>query len=82
MTGMKSRSAELHESLSQILLRLRDEAHLSQNQMATKSGVSQSQISRLEAGTHSPSLDSLIRLAETLEVPLSRILEEAEGDVG
>ncbi|MDM8008608.1 MAG: helix-turn-helix transcriptional regulator [Phycisphaerae bacterium] len=41
--------------------------------LASKSGLPQSHISRLEAGRHSPSHKTLEKLASALAVPVNRL---------
>lgn len=46
----------------------RAEQALSQRALAIRLGMSQPQVARLEAGEHNPTIDTLSRLAETLDV--------------
>lgn len=46
----------------------RAEHGLSQRALARHLGMTQSQLSRLEAGDHNPSIETLARLADTLDV--------------
>lgn len=69
------------------LIRTRKMRHLSQQQLAMRSGVSQQAISKLETGKSSPSEYTIRQLATALRVPMSMLLEEeqtktptAEGD--
>lgn len=69
------------------LIRTRKMRHLSQQQLAMRSGVSQQAISKLETGKSSPSEYTIRQLAAALRVPMSALLEEeqtktptAEGD--
>lgn len=48
------------------LIALRQSQQLTQQQLAEKTGIAQSAISRLEAGTHSPSIAFLQRIAHGL----------------
>ncbi|MEY8564910.1 helix-turn-helix transcriptional regulator [Bifidobacterium pseudolongum] len=48
------------------LMLAREAAHLSQEQLAEKSGVSRITISRIETGRISPSLKTLSRLAQAM----------------
>ncbi|QBQ63747.1 XRE family transcriptional regulator [Actinobacillus indolicus] len=48
------------------LIALRQEQKLTQKQLSEKIGVAQSAISRLEAGTHNPSIAFLQRIANGL----------------
>ena len=47
----------------------RTEKKLKQTDLAAKSGLPQSHLSRLEAGLHSPSAKTLERIAQALDVP-------------
>lgn len=57
--------------VSRKLRELRTAAGITQVELAEKSGLPQSHISRLEAGQHSPSHTTLEKLANALGVPLS-----------
>jgi len=57
--------------------RLRDAAGLSQEELAFRAGMKRSYLSDLERGTRNPTIRALGRLAEALEVPPSRLLEDA-----
>jgi len=48
----------------------RKAAKLTQDELAEKSGLPQSHISRLEAGRHSPSRVTLEKIAKALDIPL------------
>lgn len=51
---------------------------LSMIQLAEKSGLSQSIISLIERGLRSPTMDTMLRLTEALDVPLSDVIKRAE----
>ncbi|MDM0021621.1 helix-turn-helix domain-containing protein [Variovorax saccharolyticus] len=55
---------------------LREAAGISCQQLTQRSGVSRSMLSRIENGRISPSLHSLLRLADGLGVPMSRLFAE------
>ncbi|HYM46269.1 MAG TPA: helix-turn-helix transcriptional regulator [Solirubrobacteraceae bacterium] len=50
------------------VLAYRTEHNLSQRALAVKLGVTQPQVARLEAGEHNPTIDTLARLAQTLNI--------------
>jgi ribosome-binding protein aMBF1 (putative translation factor) len=50
------------------VLTYRTERHLSQRALAVKLGTTQPQIARIEAGEHNPTIDTLARIAETLNI--------------
>ncbi|MFN7141103.1 MAG: helix-turn-helix domain-containing protein, partial [Limisphaerales bacterium] len=46
--------------------------------VAKRSGLSQSMIARVERGTRIPTLDTILRIADALEVDFARIVIEAQ----
>ena len=69
------------------LIHARKMRHLSQQQLAMRSGISQQAISKLEKGKSSPSEFTIRQLAAALRVPMTVLLEDgqtkmptAEGD--
>lgn len=50
------------------MLAYRTEHGLSQRALAKKLGMTQPQLARLEAGEHNPTIDTLARLAQTLDI--------------
>ncbi len=50
------------------VLAYRTEHGLSQRGLAQKLGMTQPQLARLEAGEHNPTIDTLARLAQTLDI--------------
>jgi transcriptional regulator with XRE-family HTH domain len=53
----------------------RASAGLTQAALGEKSGIAVPHISRLEAGTHLPSVTTLKRVADVLEVPICSLLD-------
>lgn len=45
---------------------------------AAKAGLSQQMISFVERGTRNPTLDTLLRISQALEIPLGKIITTAE----
>ncbi len=60
------------------ILHYRKELRLTQAQLAELSGVSPNYIQRVETATNSCSLDTLMDIAEALNVPLSKLFEFKE----
>jgi ribosome-binding protein aMBF1 (putative translation factor) len=58
----------------------REKADLTQMQLAERSGLPQSHISRLENGQHSPSFVTLSKIALALKIPISDLDPSAESD--
>ena len=54
---------------------LRAERGMTQEALATKSGVSRQYIARLEIGRHDPSLSTLAKLAKALKVKVGELVE-------
>lgn len=57
------------------LIKIRTEKGYTQERLAYESDVSKGYLSELEAGKKSPTIRTLEKLAETLEVKLSKIIE-------
>jgi len=55
----------------------REKAGMSMNALAAKSGLSLTMISFVERGLRGPTLDTLLRIAEALEVDLWKLLKRA-----
>lgn len=58
------------------LRELRVAAGLTQAELARRTGIHRPNIARVEAGRHTPSLDTLARLASAIGVPTTRVLAE------
>lgn len=70
-TGRKDRP----ETLGEYVREQREQAGLSQRQLATEAGVSFSNISRLESGFHiTPSVELLKSIADVLDIDLAELL--------
>lgn len=59
-----------YETIAQII-RARKEQNMTQAELAKKVGTQKSNISRLESGNYNPSLDFLVKVAESLGKTLS-----------
>jgi transcriptional regulator with XRE-family HTH domain len=62
------------EELGRTIRRRREELGLSLRDVADKTGVSASTLSRIENGTGKPDADNIARLTAWLDVPMERIL--------
>ena len=71
----------LQEAIAGNVIRLlrekRKERGLSMNELAQRSGLSHSIISLVERDLRNPSLDTLLRVAEVLDVDLGQVLTQA-----
>lgn len=54
--------------------RVREHRDLSQRQVCERSGIDVATYSRIEQGHASPKLDTLIRIADAIEVPLAELV--------
>jgi DNA-binding XRE family transcriptional regulator len=61
---------------------LRVAAGLTQAELARRTGIHRPNIARVEAGRHTPSLETLSRLAAAIGIPTMRVLELAQGSEG
>lgn len=81
-SGRPNGSAEAAASLADIdgatlgrrLRSLRLAAGLTQAELARRTGIHRPNIARVEAGRHTPSLETLARLAQAIGVPTTRVL--------
>lgn len=67
------------EELGRAVRRRREELGLSLRDVAAKTSVSASTLSRIENGTGKPDADNIARLTSWLEVPMERILSGRQG---
>ena len=66
------------KAFGRVLQEIRREHGLSQEQLGFESGYHRTYISFLERGKKSPSLSTILDLAETLRVPASEMLRRVE----
>jgi transcriptional regulator with XRE-family HTH domain len=52
---------------------------ISTDQLASLTGVSQATISRIEGDIRSPSIETLLKICDALEVPIADIFEENDN---
>ncbi len=57
------------------LARLRKSKGYSQDRLCNEAGFSRGTVSKIEAGKVDPQLTTLARIAETIDVPLKKILD-------
>ena len=68
----------MHEKLGQAIRDFRKSERLSLRDLATRSGVAKSVISKLENAQGTPTLATLARVAEALNLRLSDLLRQIE----
>src|SRR6266581_3256540 len=76
----RSRNLVNTEELGRAIRRRREELSLSLRDVADKTGVSASTLSRIENGTGKPDADNIARLTTWLDMPLERILTRGRED--
>jgi transcriptional regulator with XRE-family HTH domain len=69
---------EPQKGLGKAVRRLREEARISQRDLADRAGVPISEISRIEAGAHDPTWGDMRQVASALGVSMERLSEIAE----
>ena len=57
---------DIHAELRELIVTTRNFLDITQNQLAKKSGVSQSNISKIEGGNYQPSIATLKKIADAL----------------
>lgn len=77
MTKAQRRAAVATEIVRR-LRQSRETSGISMNVLAARAGLSQSMVSRLENLQGNPTLDSLLRIADVLDLELGRLITEAE----
>lgn len=70
------------KALGQRIRRIREHAGLSQTDLGNKLGISYQQIQKYERGVNRLSVESLMRMARALGVPVASLLDAGEGPRG
>ena len=66
---------KLNKKVGKRVRELREDKEMSQDALAIKAKTNQCEISRLETGKYSPSIEYLSRIAKALGVKLSELVE-------
>lgn len=78
------RKDSLREAITANVIRLlreeREKRGLSMNVVAQRSGLSQSIVSLIERDLRNPTLDTLLRIADAIEIDLGEILTRARKE--
>jgi transcriptional regulator with XRE-family HTH domain len=56
------------------LVALREKRGLSQDAVSKRAGISRSALSKLESGRSVPTIETLLKLANSMELPLAKLL--------
>jgi transcriptional regulator with XRE-family HTH domain len=71
--------SQAHVALGRAVRSFRTDLELSQEDLAHRSGMHRTYVGGIERGERNVSYANMLRLAEALEVPASRLLSRAEG---
>lgn len=72
----------LAREVSELLVGYRVKHDISQTELAKRLGTGQAKVSRLEAGEHTPNLQTLKKIATVLEIDLTIVLHPGKGSSG
>jgi transcriptional regulator with XRE-family HTH domain len=72
---------EICAEVVRLLMAERKRQHISGNSLAEKAGLSQSLISSLETTPWNPTLDTLLRIGDVLQVDVGEVISEARKAV-
>lgn len=75
-----ARASHSLQVLARKIRQLREREGLTQEEFASRTGISVSFASLLERGERSPSYETLVAIAETLQLSLSELFREAGGE--
>jgi ribosome-binding protein aMBF1 (putative translation factor) len=75
---MRRRRLPFSDAFAIVLKRNREAKNLSRQALSQKAGLHQTYVGIIERGLSNPSLDTANALAEALEIPFSKLIEETE----
>jgi len=79
---MSSPTNDLPSVLRENLARFRELRNLTQSQLGKRAGFAAASISHFETGQRVPSIESLVKLADALEVSVDALIGRAPADAG
>ncbi len=79
---MQDKKLKFQNSLAKIIKKHRQNLQLSMTKTSDEIGLTKSIWSNVEAGNRDPQLTTIWRMAEALNVPLSKIILELENELG
>jgi transcriptional regulator with XRE-family HTH domain len=74
---MDDRRQAVCARVAQLLREEREKRSISMTTLGERAGLSQQMVSYVERGLRNPSLDTLLRLTDALEVDLSEVIRKA-----
>jgi len=72
-------NAEFKQALGQLIVELRRERGLSQEQLALTAEVDRTRMSQIERGEANVSIDTLIKIADALDLTLASLFVQVEA---
>lgn len=75
--AVAERSAD-HAAFGRAIRTFREQRSMSQEQLGYECGLHRTYVGGIERGERNPSLTNILRIADALEVPPSRLLSESE----
>jgi len=75
----KSRVETISSAVVRLLQKERETRGLSMNAVAIRAGLSHTMISRVERELRKPTLDTLLRIAEAIDIDLWPLIKKAEA---
>ena len=73
---------EIRRSIIEQYKAYRRKRNLTQEELAAKMGIKRPNISRFESGQYNPTIDMLVKLADSMGLELEITLKERKGEVG
>lgn len=67
--------AEFYTKLGKRIKILRENAHLTQEKLAEKSGISLDYLGKIEVNINKPGLKTLIKLSDALDIPFKALFD-------
>lgn len=67
--------AEFYKKLGKRIKTLRENAHLTQEKLAEKSGISLDYLGKIEVNINKPGLKTLIKLSDALDIPFRYLFD-------
>ena len=61
---------DIYKDIRDMIMSLRHEKHITQKELAAKCGITQANISNIESGTSKPTIETLKKIADALEMRL------------
>lgn len=79
---MQDKRLKFQKALAKIIKKHRQNLQLSMTKTSDEIGLTKSIWSNVEAGNRDPQLTTIWRMAEALNIPLSKIIIELEKELG